>query len=83
MQVVIKYLTRIRVRELFHLIQTIMTEDPIICGCNDVHRSTIENAIKEKGLKTTEQINKEFYFGKACGECLDDVREILTEVNGN
>ena len=60
-----------------------MTEDPIICGCNDVHKSTIENAIKEKGLRTAEQINKEFYFGKACGECLDDVREILTEVNGN
>lgn len=60
-----------------------MTEDPIICGCNDVHRSTIENAIKEKGLHTIEQINHEFYLGKACGECLEEVSEILTEVNGN
>ena len=59
-----------------------MTIDPIIFDCNDVHRSTIENAIKEKGLSTTEQIDNEFYMGKACGECLDDVREILTEVNG-
>ena len=67
--------------DMFNLIQIIMTEDPIICGCHDVHRSTIENAIKEKGLKTAEQINNEFYMGKACGECLDDVREILTEVN--
>jgi NAD(P)H-nitrite reductase large subunit len=59
-----------------------MTEDPIICGCNNVHRSSIENAITEKGLRNTDQINKEVYMGKACGECIDDVREILEEVIG-
>jgi len=68
--------------DFFNQIKIIMTIDPIICDCNDVHKSTIENAIIEKGLKTTEQINNEFYFGKACGECLEDIREILTEVNG-
>ena len=60
-----------------------MTEDPMICACNEVHKSDIENAINDKGLRTVEQINKEFYLGKACGECLEDVRDILTEVNGN
>jgi len=59
-----------------------MTEDPIICGCNHVHRSTIENAIIEKNLRNTDQINKEVYHGSACGVCFDDVREILEEVNG-
>ncbi|MDD4967981.1 MAG: (2Fe-2S)-binding protein [Paludibacter sp.] len=59
-----------------------MKEDPIICDCNDVRRSTLETAIREKGYKTTDQINKEFYHGSACGECLEDVREILTQVNG-
>ncbi|MDP4239538.1 MAG: (2Fe-2S)-binding protein [Bacteroidota bacterium] len=60
-----------------------MTEDRIICGCNDVHRSTIENAIKDKGLQTSQQIIEELYVRKACGACEDDVREILTEVKGN
>jgi NAD(P)H-nitrite reductase large subunit len=59
-----------------------MVQDPIICSCNEVHRSTLEDAIIEKGLKTVDQVNKEVYFGKACGECLDDVREVLKEVNG-
>jgi NAD(P)H-nitrite reductase large subunit len=59
-----------------------MTEDSIICDCNEVRRSTLENAIIEKGLKTTDQVNREVYFGRACGECLDDVREVLEEVNG-
>jgi len=59
-----------------------MTEDPIICGCNDIHRSTLENAIIEKGLRTPEQVNSEVYFGMACGECLNDVREVLQEING-
>jgi len=59
-----------------------MTEAPIICGCNNVHRSTIEEAIMEKGLRNTDQINKEVYNGKACGECMDDVRGIIEEVIG-
>lgn len=60
-----------------------MTEDPIICTCNDVHRSSIERAIKEKGLVTAEELNREFYLGKACGECLDEVQDIVSEVTGN
>ncbi|MDR3651481.1 MAG: (2Fe-2S)-binding protein [Paludibacter sp.] len=60
-----------------------MTGDPIICGCNDVHRSTIEHAIKEKGLKTTDQINKEFHLDKACGSCTEDVQQVLKEVKEN
>jgi len=59
-----------------------MTEDPIICECNKVYRSTIEDAILEKSLRTTDQINKEVYHGNACGVCFDDIREILEEVNG-
>jgi bacterioferritin-associated ferredoxin len=59
-----------------------MVQDPIICGCNYIHRSTLENAIIEKDLKTAEQVNSVVYFGKACGECMDDVREVLQEING-
>ena len=60
-----------------------MTNDPVICDCNGVHRSTIETAIREQGLKTVDQINKEFYLDKACGACLDEVQVILDESKGN
>jgi NAD(P)H-nitrite reductase large subunit len=57
-----------------------MTEDPIICGCNDLRKSSIVSAIKERGLRTAEQINKEFHLENACGACLDEVQHILKEV---
>jgi NAD(P)H-nitrite reductase large subunit len=60
-----------------------MKEDPIICGCNDIHRSAITTAIKEKGFRTAEQINKEFHLDKACGSCTEEVRQVLNEVKGN
>jgi NAD(P)H-nitrite reductase large subunit len=60
-----------------------MTNDPIICGCNEVHKSTIESAIKERGFKTVEQINKEFYLDRAYGACLNEVQTILDESRSN
>ena len=60
-----------------------MTNDQIICDCNDIHKSTIENAIKEGGFKTVAQINKEFYMDRACGACLGEVQKILDESRGN
>jgi NAD(P)H-nitrite reductase large subunit len=60
-----------------------MTNDPIICDCNDIHKSTIESAIKERGLKMAAQINKEFYMDRACGVCLGEVQKILDESRGN
>ena len=56
-----------------------MTLDPIICGCYDIHRSTIATAIREKGYRTVDQINKEFFLGKACGSCKDEVQDVLNE----
>jgi NAD(P)H-nitrite reductase large subunit len=59
-----------------------MTNDPVICGCNDVHRSAIERAIRGKGLRTAEQINKEFHLDRSCGACKDGVQTILKEFKG-
>jgi NAD(P)H-nitrite reductase large subunit len=59
-----------------------MTLDPIICGCYDVHKSAISTAIREKGYSTVDQINKEFFWGKACGNCKDEVRTLLKESKG-
>jgi NAD(P)H-nitrite reductase large subunit len=59
-----------------------MTQDPIICGCYDVHKSTIATAIREKGYRTVDQINKEFFMDRACGSCKDEVRGLLKESKG-
>ena len=58
-----------------------MEEDPIICNCNEIYRSQIVKAIKEKGLKTVEQVGDETTAGTVCGSCQDDIQTILDELN--
>jgi bacterioferritin-associated ferredoxin len=60
----------------------IMEEDKLICTCMDVYKSTIVKAIKEKGLKTVEEVGEETTAGTVCGQCQDDIQEILDEING-
>jgi bacterioferritin-associated ferredoxin len=59
-----------------------MEEDYLICYCNEVYKSTIVNAIKEKGLKTVEQVGEETGAGQVCGQCQPDIQNILDELNG-
>lgn len=56
-------------------------EDQIICTCNEIYRSEIVKAIKEKGLKTVEEIGEETSAGTVCGMCIDDIQEILYNEN--
>ncbi len=56
-----------------------MTNDQIICDCQDVHKSTIESVIREKGLKTADQVSRELHLDKACGACMGEVQHILNE----
>ncbi|MEA3452023.1 MAG: (2Fe-2S)-binding protein [Bacteroidota bacterium] len=56
--------------------------DELICTCMDVYKSTIVKAIKEKGLKTVEEIGEETEAGTVCGQCQYDIQEILDEING-
>ena len=58
-----------------------MKEDELICTCMEVYKSTIVNAIKEKGLKTVEEVGDETEAGTVCGQCEDDIQEILDEIN--
>jgi NAD(P)H-nitrite reductase large subunit len=48
----------------------------------DVYKSTIVKAIKEKNLKTVEEVGEETEAGTVCGQCQDDIQEILDEING-
>ena len=59
-----------------------MEEDKLICTCMDVYKSTIVKAIKDKNLKTVEEVGVETGAGTVCGQCQDDIQEILDEING-
>ncbi len=59
-----------------------MEEDIVICSCNDIHKSQIVDAIKNNGLTTVEQVGEITTAGTVCGQCLDDIQNILDEING-
>ena len=58
-----------------------MSDETIICSCLDITKGDILAAIKEKNLKTVEEITEATEAGSACGACLDDIQEILDELN--
>lgn len=56
-------------------------EDIEICSCNGVMKSEIVKAIKEKGLKSVEEVQDETSAGTICGSCIPDIEDILNEIN--
>ena len=56
-------------------------EDIEICHCMGIMKSEIENAIKDKGLKTVEEVQDETTAGTGCGGCIPDIEDILKEIN--
>ena len=54
----------------------------INCHCFEVSREEIENAIREKGLKTVEEVGEVTNAGTGCGGCQEQIQEILDEING-
>ncbi|MBP7219701.1 MAG: (2Fe-2S)-binding protein [Paludibacteraceae bacterium] len=58
-----------------------MEEDIIICHCNEIYKSEIVKAIKEKGLTTVDEVGDETSAGTICGQCQDDIQDILDEIN--
>ncbi len=57
-------------------------EDIEICHCNSIMKSEIVTAIKEKNLKTLEEVQEETRAGTICGGCIPDIEDILKEING-
>jgi len=58
-----------------------MENDILICNCNEVYKSEIVKAIKEKGLKTVEEVGEVTLAGTGCGQCQDDIQTILDETS--
>ncbi len=59
-----------------------MANDDIICNCNEISRAEIIKAIKEKGLKTVEEVGEATTAGTGCGGCQEEIQEILDALNG-
>ena len=49
----------------------------LVCKCFGVTDAQILRAIRENGLKTVEEITNYTKAGGACGDCLDEISEIL------
>lgn len=58
-----------------------MEDDVLICTCNEIYKSVIVKAIQEKGLKTVEEVGEATTAGTVCGQCQDDIQDILNELN--
>jgi bacterioferritin-associated ferredoxin len=58
-----------------------MEDDILICTCNEIYKSEIVKAILEKGLSTVEEVGEATTAGTVCGQCQDDIKDILDELN--
>ncbi|MEE4176339.1 MAG: (2Fe-2S)-binding protein [Bacteroides sp.] len=59
-----------------------MEYDPVICTCLEIKQSEIEKAIRDKHLKTIEEVQNETQAGTVCGACVDDIFLLLEKING-
>lgn len=56
-------------------------KDDLICACSEVYKSTIISAVKDKNLKTVDEVGEVTGAGTVCGQCQDDIQEILDKIN--
>lgn len=52
-------------------------EGKLICKCFGVTDEQIKRAIRDNGLKTVEEVTEYTKAGGACGECLNEIAEIM------
>ncbi len=57
-------------------------EGKLICKCFGITDAQIQRAIRENGLKTTEEVTHYTKAGGACGDCLEQIEQILAEELG-
>jgi NAD(P)H-nitrite reductase large subunit len=49
----------------------------LVCMCMGVTKEEIEEAVKEKGCATAEDIQDKTYAGTSCGNCLPRIDQIV------
>lgn len=57
-------------------------KNPVVCTCNDITQSEIESAIRDKNLKTIEEVGDATTAGTVCGGCVDEIYLLLEKING-
>lgn len=57
-----------------------MDDDFEICHCYEVTKGELTKIIKEKGLKTLEEVMDETEAGTMCGGCIPDIEDLLFEL---
>jgi len=58
-----------------------METNEIVCTCMEVYKQDIVKAIREKRLKTVDEVSTATEAGTGCGGCRPVIEEILKEVN--
>ena len=59
-----------------------MDKDAILCTCNEITYREVEDAIRQKKLKTIEEVGNETTAGTICGGCVDEIYLLLEKING-
>ncbi|GGD38755.1 nitrite reductase large subunit [Malaciobacter pacificus] len=60
-----------------------MSDDEEVCGCNGVCKGDIVNAIKDKDLKSLDDVKGCTKAGASCGSCIGLVEQILVNTLGD
>lgn len=59
-----------------------LPDDPnrILCYCLGVPSGIVEQAVREKGLKTVQAVTEETKAGGGCRSCHPEIREVIQKV---
>ena len=60
----------------------VMADEAEVCGCNGVCKGTIVKSIREKGLRTLDEVRKHTKASSSCGSCTGLVEQILIATAG-
>ncbi|MFZ1991100.1 MAG: nitrite reductase large subunit NirB [Alphaproteobacteria bacterium] len=60
-----------------------LAEDAEICGCNGIKKCKITGAIKEKGLKTIDEVRAHTKASSSCGSCTPLVEKLMALTLGD
>jgi bacterioferritin-associated ferredoxin len=58
-----------------------MESNEIVCTCMEVYKQDIVKAIREKKLKTVDEVSEATQASTVCGGCRPVIEDILKEVN--
>jgi nitrogen fixation NifU-like protein len=60
--------------------KVVREKETIVCQCLNVTDKDIENAVKEKGIRTFEELQQATKISTGCGQCREDAEEILHQM---